>query len=88
MSPGFTMLISLALAKALAITESVPWKEAVRMGTTPRFASSCRSVGSLAVMAKMGHGGRYLAMTRAVCPVSVKAMISLPQRIRDVRSTT
>ena len=30
---------------------------------------------------KTGHGGRYLAIIRAVCPVSVKAMISLPRAV-------
>lgn len=30
---------------------------------------------------KTGHGGRYLAIIRAVCPVSVKAMISLPRSV-------
>ena len=29
--------------------------------------------------ARIGQGGRYLEIIRAVCPVSVKAIISLPQ---------
>jgi len=35
-SPVFAMPISLALAKPFWITLSVPWKDAVPMGTTPR----------------------------------------------------
>ncbi len=38
------------------------------------YAILCRA-------SKTGHGGRYLAIIRAVCPVSVKAMISLPRLV-------
>eukprot|EP00444_Apocalathium_aciculiferum_P024088 CAMPEP_0183424314 /NCGR_PEP_ID=MMETSP0370-20130417/30928_1 /TAXON_ID=268820 /ORGANISM="Peridinium aciculiferum, Strain PAER-2" /LENGTH=37 /DNA_ID= /DNA_START= /DNA_END= /DNA_ORIENTATION= len=36
MSPDLTKPISFAIAKPLAMTLSVPWKDAVAMGTTPR----------------------------------------------------
>ena len=125
---------TLAFARALAITESVPWNEAVRIGTTwwapgsdvqaghwdmagyayhpsdttvGQHLTKCWLTGSdglfrksfqqklpswrpehieiielcLCRASKTGHGGRYLAIIRAVCPVSVKAMISLPRSV-------
>mmetsp|Transcript_85011 Transcript_85011/g.238027 ORF Transcript_85011/g.238027 Transcript_85011/m.238027 type:complete len:234 (-) Transcript_85011:705-1406(-) len=71
-SPLLAMPSLFAWAKALEITESVPWKDAVSTGTTPRTQPSCRAVVSLAVMARIAACGRYLAMTRAVWPVSVR----------------
>eukprot|EP00405_Crypthecodinium_cohnii_P016122 CAMPEP_0206447882 /NCGR_PEP_ID=MMETSP0324_2-20121206/17105_1 /ASSEMBLY_ACC=CAM_ASM_000836 /TAXON_ID=2866 /ORGANISM="Crypthecodinium cohnii, Strain Seligo" /LENGTH=48 /DNA_ID= /DNA_START= /DNA_END= /DNA_ORIENTATION= len=46
MSPVLTMPSALAFAKALEMTESVPTKDAVSMGTTPRTHWSCRQVVS------------------------------------------
>mmetsp|Transcript_55642 Transcript_55642/g.130246 ORF Transcript_55642/g.130246 Transcript_55642/m.130246 type:complete len:93 (-) Transcript_55642:514-792(-) len=59
------------------MTESVPTKEAVSIGTTPRMQSSWRTLVSEAEIAKMAAFGRYLEMRRAVWPVSVKAIMSL-----------
>merc|ERR1712176_1663062 len=75
-SPALTMPSCLALSRALAITESVPTKEAVSIGVTPRTQLSCRIVVSLAQMAKIGHAGLYLAIDLAVCPASVKTTMS------------
>lgn len=50
---------------AAGVAESVPTKEAVSMGTTPRTLWSWRTVVSLAVMARIVAFGRYLAMTLA-----------------------
>mmetsp|Transcript_1935 Transcript_1935/g.4806 ORF Transcript_1935/g.4806 Transcript_1935/m.4806 type:complete len:301 (+) Transcript_1935:132-1034(+) len=75
-SPALTMPSVLARASALAITESVPTKDAVSIGTTPRTQPSCRTVVSLAEIARIAARGRYLAMICAVWPVSVRAMIS------------
>merc|ERR550525_1384912 len=75
-SPGFTIPSDLALSRALVITESVPTKEAVRIGVTPRTQLSCRMVVSLAQIARIGACGRYLAIDLAVWPVSVKTTMS------------
>mmetsp|Transcript_83269 Transcript_83269/g.268431 ORF Transcript_83269/g.268431 Transcript_83269/m.268431 type:complete len:389 (-) Transcript_83269:168-1334(-) len=74
-SPVLTMPSAFAFSKAFWITESVPTKEAVNMETTPRTHCSWRTVLSLAEMARMVALGRYLAMTLAVWPVSVRAMM-------------
>mmetsp|Transcript_2925 Transcript_2925/g.7473 ORF Transcript_2925/g.7473 Transcript_2925/m.7473 type:complete len:225 (-) Transcript_2925:1228-1902(-) len=76
-SPESTRPSALAFAMAFWMTASVPTKDWVSMGMTPRATRRCRCVDSLAVMAKICAFGRYLAKSNAVEPDSVNATMSL-----------
>merc|ERR1719263_1428462 len=65
-SPDFTMPSATAFLRALEITSSVPTKEAVNIGTTPRATPNWRTTVGLAVIARIGTAGRYFATVLAV----------------------
>merc|ERR1711861_79466 len=50
----------------------------------PRDTSDCRAVCSFAVTQRIGVGGLYLAIMRAVEPEEVRAMMNLACRSMDV----
>lgn len=82
--PDWHRPCSLAALIVRSIMLSDPWYSGILRPTTPRVMLSCFRTAWFELHARMGTGGLYLAMRRAMCPVSVITIIRSMLKSRTV----